>query len=470
VRASGYIIYAPVPGEDRVLLVHGYTGAVDLVSREVAEYLRTHSGGRNGNGFAPQPQTLAKLRARGYLTDLTAEQEEDYLCNLAEHVLGRHRERASFVVIPTYTCQLRCPYCFELPLYGQGKEFMRHRMDQAKVDAAFGAMERLQPDPKKVIGLTLFGGEPLLKENVDLISSMVVKAKQVGYNVDAVTNGVELDHYLDLLGPAGIQRLQITLDGPPEQHDQRRRGPGFKETFWRIADNIDRALDREVVVIVRSNVDVTNIAALDRLADIYAQRGWGKRANFRPYTAVVHSPVPRKQAKLMNSAEVLHSLTRQAQSNPNVQRISRDFGIDSKMFALLSGNVLNAWRATFCGAHQGMYVFDSQGGIYTCWETAGHENLKVGTYHPDFSIAQPALDVWLDRTILNVPQCRKCPFALFHGGGCAEHVRRNNATMLEPNCEGFPETFTAVAPEAYRKWVARQTKETNSLQAAATVP
>jgi uncharacterized protein len=470
VRVSGYIIYAPVPNEDRVLLVHGYTGAVDLVSREVAEYLRAHAEGGNGNGFAPRPPTLEKLRSRGYLTELTADQEEEYLCNLAEHVIGRHRQRTSFVIIPTYRCQLRCPYCFELPLYGQGKEFMGQRMDHEKVDAVFAVMERLQPDPRKVVGLTLFGGEPLLKENVELISYIVGKARRVGYRVDGVSNGVDLDHYLDLLGPDGIYRLQITLDGPPEQHDQRRRGPGYKETFWRIADNITRALERNVIIAVRSNVDVTNIAGLDRLADIYAQQGWTNFANFKPYAAVVHSPIPRKQEKLIDAAVLLHGLTKQAQSNPNVLRIGRDFGVDGKMAALLSGNVLNAWRGAFCGAHQGMYVFDSQGGIYTCWEAAGYENRRIGTYHPDFSIVQPALDVWLNRTILNVPQCRKCPYALFHGGGCAEHVRRKDETMLQANCEGFPEVFTTVAPAAYQRWIEHRRKQSESIPAPAIAP
>src|SRR2546425_809563 len=422
-------------GEDRVLLVHGYTGAVDLVSSDLAEYLRGLTNGRGINGFEPQPQTLERLRRRGYLTDLAADEEETYLCKLADLVVERHRRRASFVVIPTYTCQLRCPYCFELPLYGRGKTFMQHRMDSERVDAAFSAMERIQPDPRNVVGLTLFGGEPLLKESVEIISCIVSRAKRVGYKVDAVTNGVELNHYLDLLGPQGIFLLQITLDGPPSQHDQRRRGPEYRETFWRIADNITMALERKTVVTVRSNVDVTNLSGLDELAEIYARQGWTKFPNFNAYAAPVHSKVPSRQQTLIKPSDLVRGLAKRAESNPAVGHIGRDFGVHSKIFALLSGNVLNAWRAAFCGAHQGMYVFDSQGGIYTCWEAAGYEDRRIGTYHPEFSIAEPALKVWLDRTITNVPQCRRCPYALFHGGGCAEHVRKNNETMLEPNCE-----------------------------------
>src|SRR6185295_10151224 len=41
-RTSSYTIYVDLPGEsDQMLLVHGYTGAFDKVSRRVATYVRS---------------------------------------------------------------------------------------------------------------------------------------------------------------------------------------------------------------------------------------------------------------------------------------------------------------------------------------------------------------------------------------------------------------------------------------------
>src|SRR3954468_1184393 len=50
-RTSSYVIYVDLPDtQDEVLLVHGYTGAYDRVSRKVAAFLR------NGEaGHVPRP-------------------------------------------------------------------------------------------------------------------------------------------------------------------------------------------------------------------------------------------------------------------------------------------------------------------------------------------------------------------------------------------------------------------------------
>lgn len=55
----------------------------------------------------------------------------------------------------------------------------------------------------------------------------------------AISNATELDAYADLLGPKGIATLQITLDGPPSEHDQRRIYADGRGSFDRIAENID---------------------------------------------------------------------------------------------------------------------------------------------------------------------------------------------------------------------------------------
>lgn len=87
-RTSSYIVYVDLPGEkERMLLVHGFTGAYDKVSKRVAMYLRSlelHRPPRplygtwsiepppSGKVEPPSDETLTALRRRGYLTDLTA--------------------------------------------------------------------------------------------------------------------------------------------------------------------------------------------------------------------------------------------------------------------------------------------------------------------------------------------------------------------------------------------------------------
>src|SRR5262245_7644304 len=81
-RTSSYCIFVKLPSRpEQVLLVHGYTGAYDEVSLDVAAFLyarRTVSTPLYGNwvsefdpprdGAAPSDDTLAELEERGYLT------------------------------------------------------------------------------------------------------------------------------------------------------------------------------------------------------------------------------------------------------------------------------------------------------------------------------------------------------------------------------------------------------------------
>src|SRR5262249_9137919 len=85
-RPSSYTIYVELPeSPNEPLLIHGYTGAYDLVERRIADYLRAHDDTRHtplhgewrdeaspggADGIALPPDALAMLQQRGFLTTL----------------------------------------------------------------------------------------------------------------------------------------------------------------------------------------------------------------------------------------------------------------------------------------------------------------------------------------------------------------------------------------------------------------
>src|SRR5262249_50269391 len=76
-RKSCYTLPFEVPGRSDLLLMHGYTGAMDIVRSDVAEDLRSLDE-------APVSRIQSKalletLVERGYLTELTQEQEHDHI-------------------------------------------------------------------------------------------------------------------------------------------------------------------------------------------------------------------------------------------------------------------------------------------------------------------------------------------------------------------------------------------------------
>src|SRR5262245_21619785 len=129
-RTSSYTIYVDLPDNpDEMLLVHGYTGAYDRVGKRVATYLRArerHHAPKplygdwtpeprvDGEVVPPTDETIAVLKRRGYLVSLTQEEEEGLFTKLSTKI--HHaviRRSPAFIVMPTYQCNLRCPYCFQ---------------------------------------------------------------------------------------------------------------------------------------------------------------------------------------------------------------------------------------------------------------------------------------------------------------------------------------------------------------------
>ena len=94
-RTSSYTIYVDLPETtDEMLLVHGYTGAYDRVSRRGATHLPSKEAPtappafygawcpeetQAGGGATLSGGALDALKRRGYLTHLSCEQEEELL-------------------------------------------------------------------------------------------------------------------------------------------------------------------------------------------------------------------------------------------------------------------------------------------------------------------------------------------------------------------------------------------------------
>ena len=163
-RTSSYTIYVNLPdNEDEVLLVHGYTGAYDKVSRGVATFLRGRQGktakplygdwspepeaGEGGQGTdLPSDATIDLLRQQGYLTELSRDDEEGFFSRLAGALHARAlRQAPSYIFMPTYDCNLRCSYCYQdhMRTDCSFKHLLR-TMRPAIIDRIFAALPRIE--------------------------------------------------------------------------------------------------------------------------------------------------------------------------------------------------------------------------------------------------------------------------------------------------------------------------------------
>ncbi len=484
-RASSYCIFVKLPKRhDRVLLVHGYTGAYDEVSLDVAAFLSSRRAvskplyGKWSPEFndvchesAISEETLAELENRGYLTTLTIAEEKERLRTIAGLVHSSESKGLSYIVVPSYDCNLRCPYCFQdymrtdpsfRPKLGKMTPELVDRMLSGIID-----LENANLDSKMdARHFMFFGGEPLLEANHEIVEYIVGRASALGPAVfGAVTNGTELKTYRDLLGPHAISSLQITLDGPPRTHDQFRIYADGHGSFEKIAQNIVLALDRDVLVSIRVNVCKDNLEGLPGLAKEATQRGWTKYKNFRIYVAPIQPTANfPNNGRLLNSYELGRALQRMQEDNPLLEVIETpDDNIKKRALALFQNpeiDPIGDFKASFCGAHSGMYIFDPFGDIYACWEKMGDPQIRIGRIGDDskFVYETPMFKRWRSRTVAANPTCESCSYALQCGGGCAVLAEAKNGEYFSNFCDGFGARFKSTVAEAYEAFLTEQEK------------
>ncbi len=484
-RTSSYAIYVDLPDNNGdMLLVHGYTGAYDQVSRRVATYLRSLETGRPPKplygDWSPEPSiegkavplsegTIKILKRRGYLTQKTVEEEEAFFVKMATALHKEAtRQMPGYVFMPTYNCNLRCPYCYQDHM--RSDPAFKHLLDTAMqpelVDRIFAAMGKIEAkhkvseDAQSPRHITFYGGEPLLEQNRSIVEYIINKALALGEaNLSAVTNATELHAYRDLLGPDRISRLQITLDGPPHEHDKRRIYADGSRSFERIASNINMALDLGVSVSLRMNIDRNNIHQLPELADEIIARGWDDYTEFSAYTSAIHDTSNTKidVKTTMSSWKLDQALAEIRQQYPNMRVIERpDDGLKNRIWRIFDGQEKPRYRPSFCGAHIDMYIFDPFGDLYFCWERTGDPKIRIGhiTKDGDVVLNSKLEQTWRSRTVANNPLCRQCRYALYCGGGCAARVLDHHNGFFTNYCDGFAARFRDSTAKAYLDFIA----------------
>ena len=439
-RVSSYIIPTKVD-EDKYLLVHGYTGAVDLVDSKVAEYLAGNVADEVQES-ALDEDVVETLLSRGYLTEKSRQEENDYVSRMAGLL---HRKSmlfsSGFTFVVTYDCNFRCLYCFERE--SVCSKLGGRAMTREVVDAAYKAIDAVNKSrlkPSRYI--TLFGGEPLMKENLDIVEYIVEKGVELGYKFHAVTNGYDLNFFAHLLSKDKINSVQTTIDGMAKMHNSKRVHRDGVPTFDRIIDNIKIALDKGIEVGVRFNTDKNNFQEMVALKQYLNELGYADTG-----TLVFDS------ARLVNHDDknIDKSFFSQKEfvkehAKTDFEYGCKDFGTYSKLYKAISTGKPLPYKASFCGAQHGSIVFDPFFRLYPCWEVIGKRDHETGTYKDGNIIwNEDNLSRWNNSFVSNIPECKGCRCALLCGGGCPAH------SLNKHHCTYMSDLIHAAAKRLYKK-------------------
>jgi uncharacterized protein len=171
-----------------------------------------------------------------------------------ERQYRQHRydpKRMILTIAPTMACNFACDYCF------QGADKSSATMDVSVQDAIVALLQRVAPRINH-FHVAWYGGEPLIRLKVieSLSDRFIAHCNQhkIKYDAMVVTNGYRLTpEVAKSLYVRRVKVVQVTLDGPPDYHDQRRVLLGGGGTFNQIISNIQAWID-EVPLTVRSTI------------------------------------------------------------------------------------------------------------------------------------------------------------------------------------------------------------------------
>ena len=441
-RLSSYVIPVNLEKEpDKCLLIHGYAGSIDIIDKDWLDVL-LHN--RIGDDMPFDKDVVETLLRRGYLTTKTEVEEYEYVNRFAQ-LLHRKvkQERSAFTFVVTYDCNFRCPYCFERSLISD-----KHKMcfTMEKVDQAYDAIQFIQPNNKlRVPRITLFGGEPLLKENREVVSYIVEKGKRLGFKFNAVTNGYDLDSYMDLLALDSIDNLQITIDGTEEVHNQKRIHSQGYPTFHKIVANIGKALERDIFIVVRFNTDKTNINELYKLKKIFDDLGYTAHPKFTIDSARLIDY--NKEKDIGKNAFFTPKEFISQHGKLGFEYGCHDFGAYNKIYRAIINQEPLRYKSIFCASQAGGYVLDPLGNIYACWDVVGREKFIIGTYSAQSVQWNTEMrDKWQKNNVMQYEKCKTCKCALLCGGGCTAH------NMDKHRCNQMLEIIKYASNRAYNNY------------------
>lgn len=449
-RISKYEIILPLPESETqdYVLINGLYGAVDLVDKNEAQLL---TEAKNNPALLEKLESsrLELLTNRGHIVNSDEQESEDMSIIARIHKLLYSSTGVGLVLAPTYNCNLRCFYCVERQRLTRGTEWLERTMSKSLVDAIFAQVKDYKARDYRLNDCTLYGGEPLLAENKDIIRYICEKCRENDMKISAITNGTDLDKYLDLIQEFKFTNLQITVDGPREIHDKRRFFADGSGSFDKIMNNIALALERDIKINVRVNVGRLNLAYISELEHEFKSRGFTDKKNFGYYfRGVFDSP------DSINETEILQKLIDSGHSLYDAIELENFYsGSVRNLQGWLNKKVWPKINPTYCGTQNAMNVIGPDGLIYACWNIVSKDELAMGFVDEDSQkfLYNLSMTKWRTRYVNNMTPCKDCEYAMLCGGGCAKNDPEEN--MYTGLCANFQEVFNYTAPWAITQFL-----------------
>lgn len=417
-KSSLYNMFIPTKS-DRYILYNTLKDTLLLVDDELKNALEEHN-------FTMSQEQLAVLKKAGMVVDDTVQQQRIYQYMYSSRKYGV--SDTLFTVLPTYACNLQCPYCYE-----KAGTILSHSMDhETAVNVSLFMKKMAEENKSPNVFMKLYGGEPLV--NVEAIFticdalSAFSKKEDKGFYIILQTNGTLLTEEIVERFSNHLLTAEMTLEGDKEYHDTIRVDKKGGGTYEDIMDAIHVLLQRGIHTAVRINASQAD--HLDLLLKDLKQRGIGGQ-NFSFY--VTQTSDFGLHEFFTDDVLCLHDEKQALRLIPELRAVVDKNGFEQN---LTTFDTAQKQKILPCASERrGRYVIDPFGDVYLCFFTAGQKELRAGSVEHGGTIEwQPQFYEVMARNPLHFTECCTCKMLPMCGGGCHIRALKQKGTYLAPYC------------------------------------
>jgi uncharacterized protein len=439
IKYSKYNIFSKIRDSENYFIVNLLTGNADILNKDEAVKIQSF---KNNEGVSDKA-FRNELAEMGYLSE-EDDEKRLYRTSYLDFLDSRNKDEIQLFFVTNYSCNFACTYCYQDQYSNPEKQ-----LNDEIIDSFFTYVKSEFAGRNKYI--TVFGGEPLLNspKQKSSIKYLLEKASEANLDISFVTNGYNLESYMDIFRNRNIREIQVTLDGTEPIHDNRRFLKGGNGTFSEIVKGIDACLGNSITVNLRMVIDKENIENLPDLAQFAIDKGWTKSPYFktqigRNYELHHCQSTPGKLFSRVSLFETIFTLTKQ---HPHILEFYKPAYSVAK-FLSENGSLPEALFDS-CPACKTEWAFDYTGQIYSCTATVGKTDESLGSFYPAVSKKEAMIELWESRDVTSIAQCRECNLQLACGGGCGSVAKNNSGSVCSPDCRpvtellelGFSEYF-----------------------------
>jgi len=428
-KESFYNVYLNY--NDVQLVFNGVTSAFAEIEDDYLEIIKSVN---NHEEIDEKDEVVAQMIENGFLVNSML--NETKLLKLGNYSSKFNSDSIGLTIAPTLACNFACPYCYE----NEKKEFMDKNTQKSIVDFV-EKMAKL----KKNVSITWYGGEPILAK--DIIKKLseefikICKSYDVSYGAYIVSNGYLITQEVAKeLKEEKIRGIQLTIDGPPSIHNQRRKLKTKEEdTFYKIIESAKILKSNDIKVHIRVNIDKSNKDYFKELLDILKENNLNDcSVNLGHVKAYTNACLSIADSCIKNEEFALYSI--------ECQKIMKEKGFDTTdypYYPYVKGNYC-------CADSLSAYVIDPQGYMYKCWNDIGNIEKSVGNITSIDKVTSKNEIVNLEYLMwspFEFEECIKCKILPICMGGCPYSAMKSNN---KPECENWKYNLEQTLIEVYK--------------------